>query len=155
KPGAVIPAPTDPVSQSQFRHPRRPAFTPDGRGLLFRAAGKLALADAMTGRPLDLPGALRGRAENVGAFGADGKTLVTFTGATVPLWEWPAATAGRTVTVPLAPGTPGKPGDVTLRSASLSPDGAILFSNAVRSDPQGWHQNANDVWDARTGKHLH
>jgi WD40 repeat protein len=155
KPGAVISAPLDPVSQSEFRHPRRPAFTPDGRGLLLRAAGKLALADAATGRPLDLPGALRGRAENVGAFAADGKTLVTFAGTTVTLWDWPAGTARRTVTVPLAPGTLGKPGDVTLRSASLSPDGRILFSNAVRRDPRGWHQNANDVWDARTGKHLH
>jgi WD40 repeat protein len=155
KPGAVIPAPTDPASQSEFRHPRRPAFTPDGRGLLFRAAGKLALASPATGRPLDLPGALRGRAENVGAFAADGKTLVTFTAATVTLWDWPAGTARLTVTVPLAPGTPGSPGDVVVRSASLSPDGAILFSNAVRRDPRGWYQNANDLWDARTGKHLH
>jgi RNA polymerase sigma factor (sigma-70 family) len=155
KPGAVVPAPTDPAPQSEFRHPRRPAFTPDGRGLLLRAAGKLALADAATGKPLDLPGALRGRAENVGAFAADGKTLTTFAGATVTLWDWPAGTARRTVTVPLAPGTPGKPGDVIVRSATLSPDGAILFSNAVRRDPRGWYQNANDVWGARTGKHLH
>jgi RNA polymerase sigma factor (sigma-70 family) len=155
KPGAVIPAPTDPVPQSEFRHPRRPAFTPDGRGLLFRAAGKLALADPATGRLLDLPGGLRGRPENVGAFAADGKTLVTFSAATVTLWDWPAGTARLTVTVPLAPGTPGKPGDVIVRSASLSPDGRILFSNAVRRDPRGWYQNANDVWGARTGKHLH
>jgi WD40 repeat protein len=152
KPRAVIPAPLDPVRQSEFWHQRRPAFTPDGRGLLFRAAGKLALAEPATGKLLELPGKLRGRAENVGAFGADGKTLVTFAGATVTLWDWPAGTARRTVTVPLAPGTPG---DVTLRSASLSPDGAILFSNAVRRDPRGWYQNANDVWDARSGKHLH
>jgi RNA polymerase sigma factor (sigma-70 family) len=155
KPGAVVPAPTDPMPQSEFWHQRRPAFTPDGRGLLLRAAGKLALADAATGRPLDLPGALRGRAENVGAFGADGKTLVTFAGATVTLWDWPAGAARRTVTVPLTPGTPGKPGDVVVRSASLSPDGRTLFSNAVRRDPRGWYQNANDVWDARSGKHLH
>ncbi len=156
KPGAVIPAPGDPTPQSEFRHPRRPAFTPDGRGLLFRAAGKLALADPATGRPLDLPGALRGRAENVGGFTADGKTLVTFAGATVTLWDWPAGTARLTVTVPLTlPATAGKPGDVVVRSASLSPDGRILFSNAVRRDPRGWYQNTNDVWDARTGKHLH
>ncbi|HZY86471.1 MAG TPA: hypothetical protein VFE78_16675, partial [Gemmataceae bacterium] len=155
KPGALIPAPADPVPQSEFLHRRRPAFTPNGRGLLLRAAGKLALADPATGKPLDLPGALRGRAENVGAFAADGKTLATFTAATITLWDWPAGTARLTVVVPLAPGTPGKRGDVTLRSVSLSPDGRILFSNAVRRDPRGWHQNANDVWDIRTGKHLH
>ena len=44
-------------------------------------------------------------------------------------------------------------------AARLSPDGRFLFTNSVR-DPKdkpedGGTQNANDVWDARTGKHLH
>src|SRR5262249_17856222 len=42
---------------------RQPAFTPDGHGLLFVAAGKLALADPATGKTLDLPAGLRDRNE--------------------------------------------------------------------------------------------
>ena len=53
----MIPAPLDPVHQSKFWHPRRPAFTPDGRGLLFRAARKLALADR-AGQPTADSGAV-------------------------------------------------------------------------------------------------
>jgi hypothetical protein len=38
----------------------------------------------------------------------------------------------------------------------LSPDGRVLFTNAARGTKQiGWFQLANDVWDARTGQHLH
>jgi RNA polymerase sigma factor (sigma-70 family) len=161
KPVCTIPAP-NPEPNYRARPRTRPAFTPDGRGLLVTSAEVVALVEPATGKALDLPGALRGSKENVGGFSADGKTLVTFAQDTVTLWDWPAGTRRLTITVPLAP---RKPGDTNKQpevvrvdyAVSLSPDGRLLFTNSVREpkDRSGGFQNSNDVWDARTGKHLH
>jgi RNA polymerase sigma factor (sigma-70 family) len=140
---------------------RRLAFTPDGRGLLFSKGGELAMADPATGRPLDLPEGMRGRPGNVREFTADGKTLATFADDVVTLWDWPAGTARVTVTVPLAPnklaGPKEDPEVAVVWSVALSPDGRWLFTNSIRRPKDGGngYQNGNDVWDARTGKHLH
>src|SRR5262249_7267465 len=129
---------------------------------LFTARGELALADPATGKLLDLPAGLRGRRGSVAGFSADGKALATFVDGVVTIWEWPAGTARGSVTVPLGPDKPAgadKGADiVTVRSAALSPDGRFLFTSSVRwnVDPaKGGYNNTNDVWDARTGKHLH
>jgi WD40 repeat protein len=158
KPVCAIPIPADrEPHQGWFgsRSRRRPAFTPDGHGLLFTAAGRLAMADPATGKPLDLPGGLRGQQGKVGGFTMDGKTLATYTADAVTLWEWPAGTAGITVSVPVRtdkPAGPGEEGDVmSVNSVALSPDGQLLFTYARRDGQQA----ANDVWDVRNGKHLH
>jgi WD40 repeat protein len=159
RPGAVISAALDREPQSRFWSKRRLAFTPDGHGLLFAAAGKLALADPASGRDLELPGGIRGCRGNIGGFTADGKTLATFTDDAVTLWEWPASTARLTITVPLDPGKPAGPNDgrevVTVNSAALSSDGRFLFTNSIRWQEHSGVYNANDLWDARSGKHLH
>jgi RNA polymerase sigma factor (sigma-70 family) len=162
-PRCLFPAPRgkDPTGRHWTKH--RLAFTPDGRGLLFAAAGELEMADPTTGKPLDLPGGLRNRKGYVGRFAADGRTLATFAGDGVTLWDWPAGTARVTVTVPASPvkepSLKGSPEVTAVNSIALSPDGRFLFTNSARAAKDnlagGWFQNANDVWDARTGKHLH
>jgi RNA polymerase sigma factor (sigma-70 family) len=162
KPGCVIPAGRGKDSARRYGTQHRLAFTPDGRGLLFATEGGLALADPITGKPLDLPGRVRGRRGEVGGFAADGKTLATFAADAVTLWEWPAGTVRTTVTVVVDPGGPAAPkGDpeiAAVRSAALSPDGRLLFTNSVRrpkaNPAAGGYHNANDVWDGRTGRHL-
>ncbi len=164
KPGCVIPAPLGRQPQGRFWSKPGLAFTPDGRGLLFAASDRLKMADPATGKLLDLPGGLRGRRANVGGFaGTTGvtpvpQTLATFADDAVTLWEWPAGTARVTVTVPLDPGKPAGPNKsreiVTVYSAALSPDGRFLFTNSIRWQNQGVY-NGNDLWDARSGKHLH
>jgi RNA polymerase sigma factor (sigma-70 family) len=162
KPVCVIPAPRarPPSGHSLLTAPL--AFTPDGRGVLFTAAGELALADPATGKTLALRDGMRGRRGNVGGFTADGKTLATFADDVVTFWDWPAGTVRVALTVPLAstkiPGVDGL--DVAaVKSVALSPDGRFLFTNSTRSakgkPAGGGFQNANDVWDGRTGKHLH
>jgi hypothetical protein len=114
------------------------------------------MADPATGSPLDPPGGLKDRAGYVGGFAADGKTLVTFAVDVVSMWDWPAGTLRAKVT--LSAGRESDGGVVSVGSVALSRDGRLLFTNSVRSKPEPrggtWH-NANDVWDARTGKHLH
>ncbi|MDB5313266.1 MAG: hypothetical protein JWO38_7468, partial [Gemmataceae bacterium] len=138
----------------------RLAFTPDGRGLLFSAAGELALVDPSAGKSVDLPGQLRGTKGEVGRFAADGRTLATHDGAVVTLWEWPAATVRAKLTIP--PGAPPRSKDrpevVRPGGLALSPDGRFLFTSSTRwlTGPRdGSYPNGTDVWDARTGKHLH
>jgi WD40 repeat protein len=162
KPRCVIAAPLDLEPHTRFGSERRLAFAPDGQGLVFTGQGKLAMADPVTGKPLDLPIGLRGRRGIVAGFSADGKTLATFADDVVTLWTWPAGHARLAATVPLGPEKPADPKDspeiVTVRSAALSPDGRFLFTNSVRwsADPaKGGYHNANDVWDARNGKRLH
>ncbi len=137
-------------------------FTPDGRGLLFRAANMLTLIDPHTGKPLALPAALQNRREYLGGFSADGRTLATFTADKVTLWDWPAASVRATFNVPLNPdplgGIAKVPERVVVRSVGLSSDGRLLFTNSSRwrDGPRGGgFQNSNDVWDGRSGKHLH
>jgi WD40 repeat protein len=161
KPGCAMAAPLDRDPGGRFWSPHPLAFTPDGRGLLFTAGGDLAMADPTTGRPLDLPGGLHGRRGHVGGFTEGGKTLATFADDVVTLGDWPAGTPRVRITVPLAPGKPpgtnGGPEIVVVQSLALSPDGRLLFTNSIRwsADPKkGASQNANDVWDARTGKRL-
>jgi WD40 repeat protein len=155
RPGCVIPAPLGREPESRFWSKPRMEFTPDGRGLLFRAADELALADPATGKRLDLPGGMRGRRGNVSGFAADGRTLATFADNVVTLWDWPAGTARVRITVPLAsvktPDWKERLKIVTVKSAALSPDGRFLFTNSVRwdADPaEGAGENAKDVWDA-------
>ena len=162
KPRFVIPASLGGEPRSRFWASARPAFTPDGRRLLFTAGGELAMADPATGKLLDLPAGMRGRRGNVGGFTADGKTLATFAKDAVTLWDWPAGTARVTATVPLGPVAVADPKAgreiVTVHSAALSPDGQFLFTGSTRwnADPaRGGYPNTNDVWDARTGKRLH
>jgi RNA polymerase sigma factor (sigma-70 family) len=162
KPGCVIPAPMDQEPKSRFGSERRLAFTPDGRGLLFTAGSQLALANPASGKRLDLPGGMRGRKGVVGGFSANGKSLATVADDVVTLWEWPAGTVMLTVTIPLGPEKPLSPKDspetATVRSAAVSADGRFLFTNSVRWSAipaSGGMHNANDVWDARNGKHLH
>jgi WD40 repeat protein len=174
RPVCVISAPLGRKPDSQFWSNPRMAFTPDGRSLLFRAADELALTDPATGKRLDLPGDMRGRRGTVGGFAADGRTLATFADNVITLWEWPTGSARVRVTVPLAlVKTPDRKEHlkiVTVKSAVLSPDGRFLFTSSVRwdADPvNGTDMNAaevwdleadwdaNDVWDARTGKRLH
>jgi RNA polymerase sigma factor (sigma-70 family) len=141
---------------------RRPAFTPDGRGLLFAISGELTLADPATGKSLALPAGLRRQRGRVGAFSADGRTLATYSENKVNLWNWPAGTLRATVVIPLAPGGTSEDEKhsriVGVNSLQLSPDGRLLFTNSIRWAKvrgQGASHNANDIWDARTGKHLH
>jgi RNA polymerase sigma factor (sigma-70 family) len=173
RPVCVISAPLGREPNTRFWSTPRIAFSPDGRGLLFRASDELALADPATGKRLDLPGGMRGRRGNVGGFAADGRTLVTFADNVITLWNWPAGTARIRVTVPFAlvktPDLKERPKIVTVKSAVLSPDGRFLFTNSVRwdADPvkdadknaaEVWDTDdydANDVWDARTGNRLH
>jgi WD40 repeat protein len=162
KPVCVFRAPPSKGPAGHAWYPGRFAFTPDGRGLLYTAEGTLALASPRTGRPLELPAGLRGRRAAVGGFSADGKTLTTFAADVVTVWDWPAGTVRATVTVPLAPRKPGAPNEARVtalvKSATPSPDGRLLFTNSIRwvsAPKKGEFQNANDVWDGRTGKHLH
>ena len=173
RPRCVISASLGREPNSRFWSNPGMSFTPDGRGLLFRSADELALADPASGKQLKLPGGMRGRRGNVGSFTADGTTLTTFADNVITLWEWPAGTSRAHITVPLAL---VKTDDlkerlrmVTVKSAVLSPDGRFLFTNSVRwdADPvtsedrnatEVWDADdydANDVWDARTGKRLY
>jgi RNA polymerase sigma factor (sigma-70 family) len=158
-PRCTIRAPLGPDVQAHVWAKLRVAFTPDSRGLVFSAAGDLRMAEPETGKPLDLPGGLRGRRGNVGGFAADGKTLVTFAQDAATLWDWPAGTARTTITVPPAPATPDVPKEggavVAIRSVALSGDAQFLFTNSIRKQTRGGFPNANDVWEARTGKRLH
>jgi RNA polymerase sigma factor (sigma-70 family) len=85
---------------------------------------------------------------------ADGKTLATFTGEVVTLWEWPIGKAGVTISVPVRtdqPTTPKQEQEVmSINSVALSPDGRLLFTYARENGQEATH----DVWNARTGKHL-
>ncbi len=158
----LAPAPSqDRAVERSWARPRL-RFTPDGRGLLFRAANMLTLIDPHTGKPLTLPAALRNRREYLGGFSADGQTLATFTADKVTLWNWPAASVRTTFSVPLNPkplgGIANAPKRVVVNSVALSSDGRLVFTNSSRwqDEPRvmGSH-NSNDVWDGRSGKHLH
>jgi RNA polymerase sigma factor (sigma-70 family) len=147
------PADGEPLTVGWGRFRRRPAFTPDGRGLLFTRFRTLALADATTGKPMDLPGDVRGGPGKVAGFTADGKTLATYAEEGVTLWDWPAGVARLTVSVP-APmdepsGAEANPRNLNVNTVVLSPDGRFLLTSA-----DGGHQTTEDLWDARTGKHL-
>jgi RNA polymerase sigma factor (sigma-70 family) len=159
KPGCVIPAALGRQPHGRFWSKPRLTFTPDGSGLLFTAAGHLEMADPATGKRLDLAGGLRGLRANVGAFTSDGMTLATFADDAVTLWEWPAGNARVTVTVPLEPGKPAGPDEdrdvVTVNSTAVSSDGRFLFTDSIRWQKHGGVHNANDLWDARNGKHRH
>jgi WD40 repeat protein len=105
KPGCVVPvSPTRKgrLNPNDLQH--RVAFTPEGR-LVFTADDELAMADPVTGARLDVPAGMRGRRGLVAGFTPDGKTLATFEGDTVTLWDWPAGTARLAVTVRFRPGT--------------------------------------------------
>jgi RNA polymerase sigma factor (sigma-70 family) len=139
---------------------RTVSFTPDGRGVVFEAAGVLALADPTTGKALDLPGGLNHLTGAVGGFSADGKTLVTFSGDTTTLWDWPAGSSRQTFRASLEeqrlwgppPKTPQMP--VTV-SATLAPDGRTLLcvSNQQSGPGDVWGgPNSNDLWDIKSGK---
>ncbi|QJW99067.1 sigma-70 family RNA polymerase sigma factor [Frigoriglobus tundricola] len=158
--GKLVRAIPAPGSQPPFGYARRwrLTFTPDGRGLMFTASGQLVLVDPATGGSLDLPGRLRGYRGVVGGFTSDGKTLATIAGDVVTLWNWPAGNERLSLTVPLA----GKESDAFVVRLDyplcLSPDGRFLFTNSLfdrKKNPGGDIHNANDVWDARSGKHLH
>ncbi len=158
----AVPAPSQDRAVEHSGAKPRLRFTPDGRGLLFRAANILTLIDPHTGNPLALPAALRNRREYLGDFSADRRTLATFTADKVMLWDWPAASVRVTFNVPLNPHKPdgiGKgPERVVVNSVDLSPDGRLLFTNSSRrwDGPRGGgYQNSNDVWDGRSGKHLY
>ncbi len=157
----LAPAPSqDRAVERSWARPRL-RFTPDGRGLLFRAANMLTLIDPHTGKPLTLPAALRNRREYLGGFSADGRTLATFTADKVTLWDWPAASVRATFNVPLSPQKPagiGKgPERVVVNAVGLSTDGRLLFTNSSRwqDNPLMGFHNSNNVWDGRSGKHLH
>lgn len=157
KPVCTIPAPD---SQPVISYARKwgLAFTPDGRGILFTSRGRLTLADAVTGKPLALPDRLRGYQGALGEFSADGKTLATVAEDVVTLWDWPAGTVRRNLTVPLAGGNSDEKVERAYYTLCLSPDGRFLFTHSLRDakkNEQRDIQYANDVWDARTGKHLH
>ena len=111
---------------------RNVTFTPDGRGIIYDAVPDLlAMADATTGKPLDLPFDIRGVPTALGGFSADGKTLVTFSGDKTRLWDWPAGTPRQTFRVAFE-----KPGPreeyrmvPVVTRATLSPDGQVLISS--------------------------
>jgi len=69
-------------------------FAPDGAILAGDGKGKLSLYPIPTGEPRPL--VAKGRLLD---FTPDGKTLLTAEGTTVLLWDWPACTQRRTVTV--------------------------------------------------------
>lgn len=138
------------------------AFTADEHGLLFTSKQAPAMADPMTGKPIDLRGELQKSKGRFGDLSRDGKTLVTFDGGRVAVWDWPEGTKRVAFDVPLA--TPKPPlayegqEAVRVRSTHFSPDGQLLFTNSIREakdQPQkGGMQNANDTWDVRSGKRL-
>ena len=119
------------------------------------------MSNPETGKRFELPVGLRDRKGSLGGFSADGKTLVTFAGNKVELWDWPAGTLRLTITVPVpdkADGLKGKPTSIEVNWATLSPDGRFVFINtlAYEGDPaKGGSQGTNELWDARTGKRLH
>ena len=162
KPVCTVPAPR-PTANPYAGPKHRLAFTPDGRGLLFTSGKELVRAYPTTGKVLDLPGGLRKYEGVTDGFSVDGKTLLTHARDTVTLWDWASGTPRVTVTVPLASRKTGDPeGAEGVRidyAVRLSPDGRFLFTNSVREPKdkpgEGGIQNSNDVWDARTGKHLH
>ncbi|HEX4606833.1 MAG TPA: WD40 repeat domain-containing protein, partial [Urbifossiella sp.] len=123
---------------------RRVVFTPDG-GLLFTAAGVLALADPVTGRPRDLPAGLRGCKDAIGGFSADGTALAMFTKHAATVWDWPAGTVRVAAIIPPVRGEPAGGENVEAASVShvrLSPDGRLLYTNST-SRQHG--QNGTDV----------
>jgi hypothetical protein len=119
------------------------------------------MADLATGKRIDLPPGLRDCKGYVGGFSGDGRTLVTFADNVVTLWAWPAGQARLAVNVGLAKHNmrDGKTrgNAVGVRTVALAPNGSLLFTNSIqgKKGKSGGSQNANDVWDARTGKHLH
>ena len=163
KPKCLIAAPLNRESHERFwfmKH--RSAFTPSGSELLFTAAGVLAMADSATGKPLELPGKLRGYRGNVSGFTADGNTLATTADNVITLWDWPTGKVRLAIIMPLVHEKADEPKNyaevVTIQSAKLSPDGRILFAHSLRwsKDPEkGAFTNACTFWDARTGKLLH
>ncbi|MDB5313546.1 MAG: hypothetical protein JWO38_7748, partial [Gemmataceae bacterium] len=160
KPIHSIPAKRDKNLPAHRLANLRLAFTPDGRGLLFPAAGELTMVDPSSGKPVDLPGQLRGAKGAGGGFAAAGRTLATYDGAVVTLWDWPAATVRAELTIPLSGNQPwvADAKVIRLEGLALSPDGRLLFTSSTRwsTGPRGdGFQNGTDVWDARTGKHLH
>jgi RNA polymerase sigma factor (sigma-70 family) len=163
KPVRVIQAPREKNATGQNWIRRRPVFTPDGRGLLFSSTGALTLVDPRTARPLALPAGLRGWRGHVGAFAADGRTLTTFSGSKATVWDWPAGTVRTSLSVPPAasqvPGIKEPLEGTSVTFLTLSPNGRLLFTSSARwskaAPGSGNYHNANDVWDARTGKLLH
>lgn len=161
KPVCTAAAPRIDPKKAEGETRRTVAFAPDGRGVLFDAAGVLVMADPTTGKVLDLPGGLKGQTGTVGGFSADGKTLVTCSGDATTLWNWPSGTARQTFRValgerliqPLRRETRLAPVAV---GAVLSPDGGTLFTvSEQRSAPDDrWRgPNGIDCWDVKTGKH--
>jgi RNA polymerase sigma factor (sigma-70 family) len=163
QPMKAIPAPLDEKRLGPFQPLRGLTFTPDGRGLFFRGSDELMLVDPKTGKALSLPAPLRNRRDHVGGFSADGRTLATISGDKVTLWDWPTTSIRTAFTVPLNPQRPAGvknegPETVVVNSVALSNDGRLVFTNSTRrltNPPHHGYQNSNDVWDGRTGKHLH
>ncbi|MDB5306833.1 MAG: hypothetical protein JWO38_1035 [Gemmataceae bacterium] len=135
------------------------SFTPDSRAVVFDAAGVLTMANATTGKPVALPGGLKGHSGTVGGFSADGKTLVTFSGDSTTLWDWPAGSARRAFLVSLEKQRPWGPPPKTPRvavvwDATLSTDGETLVTVSAQQPvpDDGWGgPNSNDIWDVKTG----
>jgi RNA polymerase sigma factor (sigma-70 family) len=160
RPVCTVAAPRVNPTSRYYGACRAVAFTPDGCGVVFDAAGVLAMVEPTTGKSLALPGGLKGLTGTLGGFSPDGKTLVTFSGDTATLWNWPSGAARKKFTVALGkrqlwgekPKTPSVP---VIASATLSPDGGTLITisnqrsaleNEIDDGP-----NSNDCWDV-TGK---
>ncbi|HEY8506262.1 MAG TPA: sigma factor-like helix-turn-helix DNA-binding protein, partial [Gemmataceae bacterium] len=113
-------------------------FTPDGRAVIGGSIvsgenNRPTLWDAATGKELPLPGELAEANGRVFGFSPDGRTLLTSSGNTLTLWDWPAGRKRHD----LRPA-----GEV--HGVALSPDGRTLVTHAGQG-------TVVEVWDARTG----
>jgi WD40 repeat protein len=111
-----------------------PAFTPDGKAIVYGEKDRLLSRDILTGLEVPLPGEMAKLPRGAAVFAPDGKAILTYpySRTWLTVWEWPTGKERFTLTkLPQEPSFNGPPVLNHVLNPGFSDDGAVFFPNAL------------------------